>query len=171
MIHDDIKIVRDKPIKDFCYKRFVFVKEDTPIEEILEKFNKLHSAILPVLDDDGKLVGKIRKSDLLKLFVHPKNIPHEHIVGGRIDFGYIALHASDIMGKYGAVATEDLLVYEAVLMMVKHHLTSMPVVDENEKLVGILCGDSIIAKSLQLFNEGKSSNYVEGKSCPFNQKN
>lgn len=164
MIHDSIKQVREKPITDFCYRRFVSVCKDTSIEEVLKKFNRLHSSILPVVDSEGRLVGKIRKSDLMKLFVDPKDIPEEHIAGARIDFGYIALQASEIMSKYGAVASEGMPVHKAAVMMMKHHLTSMPVVDENDKLVGILCGDSIIEEVLQM--SGNNPDWKKkGNSC------
>ncbi|MCD6229419.1 MAG: CBS domain-containing protein [Candidatus Diapherotrites archaeon] len=164
MIHDSIKQVRKKSITDFCYRRFVSVCKDTLIEEVLKKFNRLHSSILPVVDNEGKLVGKIRKSDLMKLFVDPKDIPEEHIAGACIDFGYIALRASEIMSKYGAVADEGMPVHKAALMMMKHHLTSMPVVDKNNKLVGILCGDSIIEEVLRI--TGNNPGCKKGNLCP-----
>ncbi|MCW5198131.1 CBS domain-containing protein, partial [Desulfobulbus sp. F3] len=63
----ELKKMAGSIVADICTTKPVTVREDTPIEEVatLMAEKKIHT--LPVLDDDGQLVGVIGKSDIIRM--------------------------------------------------------------------------------------------------------
>ena len=52
-----------------CIKPAITVKPSTSVEEAARTVVEKHIGTLPVVDDDGKLVGVVRLTNLLKVFM------------------------------------------------------------------------------------------------------
>jgi arabinose-5-phosphate isomerase len=77
-----------------------------------------------VVEPDGKVVGVVTNGDLMRLVDRTEQVFH--------------IPVRDVMTKTPKVIRHDQLAIVAVKMMEEHGIISMPVVDEQDTLVGIL---------------------------------
>ena len=133
-------------VKDYMSKKAVHVTRDTSIEDTVDLMLKTRHKILPVVDDRGILLGKIRESDIMKMFIPYKRLTATKVFGATLDLGYFAEKAGDLMRKYRAVVHEDAKVEKVAAMMVKHELVAIPVVDNSHRLIGIISASDILRK-------------------------
>ncbi len=80
--------------------------------------------IAVVRDDSGKVAGVVTSGDLTRLMEHEDNV--------------MPVPVRTVMTKTPRIAKEDELGSAVVYRMEQHGIISMPVVDENEKLVGVI---------------------------------
>jgi acetoin utilization protein AcuB len=78
---------------------------------------------LPVADKDGRLVGMIAERDLL--------LGISHNVSGTVDI-------SDIMQNEVVTADPEMLLSTAAGIMLENHFGSLPVIDDERKVIGIV---------------------------------
>ncbi len=64
------------PVKGFMSRAVKYIEPDTPIEEVQKKLIEYDIGRLPVLED-GKLMGIISRTDILKI-LHGDEIPEDH---------------------------------------------------------------------------------------------
>lgn len=105
--------------------------------------HRLHS--LPVLEADShKLVGIVTLVDLLK---------HFHPAPARINFGQLkflrGVHLRAIMSTPVVSVTEDTHMVELVFMLSDRGLHCLPVVDDQQRLVGMITQTDLIAALYQ----------------------
>ncbi len=119
-------------VADLMTRKLITVEEDEPIGELeawMERFRFHH---LPVVDGEMKLVGIITRSDFLHAALgttpHGKPAP-------KVD---ASTPANAIMRKSVVVAKLDSSIADACRVMLKEQLGCLPVVLEDNKLVGIL---------------------------------
>lgn len=136
--------VKEEKVADWMRTNFVTVHPDTRIGEIISLFVERKLNILPVTDKKGVLLGKIRESDVMKLFFHPRDIKHDKVFGAGIDFGYFAKTAGELMRRYKVTLSPDETVGDAARKIVEHELTSVPVVDKNNKLIGVFSAKDLL---------------------------
>ena len=126
-------------------RKVVTVSSSATVAEAVSLFNNHHVGMLPVLDEAGRLVGILNLRDLLDLIM-PAFV---HLID---DFDYV--------GDFGALEdqqpTRDLLdqpitavmeppicvpassgLLRAFAILHKHELLDLPVVDDQERLVGL----------------------------------
>jgi CBS domain-containing protein len=60
------------------------------------------------------------------------------------------LKAKDIMTKNVITVTPDTTIEELARLFIKHHISGMPIVDDNENLKGIVTENDLIAKDSRL---------------------
>jgi len=67
------------PVKGFMARKIVFAGTDTPLAE-LQKLMVLHDiGRVPILAEDGKLIGLVSRTDVLKIF-HGEDYQHHHVL-------------------------------------------------------------------------------------------
>jgi CBS-domain-containing membrane protein len=132
-------------IKD-CMKRKVYaIAPATSIAEAAKVLVEKHIGSLPVVDEQGKLVGLLQLRDLLEL-VLPDFLkllddfdfaPNFGAVEERIPSAQVLAHpVSSIMQPPISVPAGSGLL-RAFSLLHKHQLHDLPVVDENDVLLGI----------------------------------
>lgn len=129
-----------------CMKRnVVSIHADASISEAAAIFVKKHIGLLPVVDDDEKLVGVIGMRDMLTLEL-PDFVSFVADVDFVHDFGAVeetrpsakTLNKTvKTLMKPAATLEEDCGLLRAYALMLQHNLNDMPVVSKEEKLVGI----------------------------------
>jgi CBS domain-containing protein len=129
-----------------CMKRIVHsISPATTIRQAAETFVSYHIGTLPVVDADGKLVGILQIRDLVSL-VMPDFVNLMQDFDFVIDFGAAEFRKPDhelLVTPISAVMQPPISVegdsglLRASALFKKHHLSDLPVVDENERLIGI----------------------------------
>jgi arabinose-5-phosphate isomerase len=97
--------------------------------------DKSKLGLVLILKNDETLAGIITDGDLRRFIVK-----HEHIP----DFSLIKVE--EIMTENPHTLSSDILAYDALNLMEEHQITSLPIIDANRKLQGILHLHDIFGK-------------------------
>lgn len=129
-----------------CMKRnVVSVHAATTIREAAAIFVKKHIGLLPVIDDDGKLIGVIGMRDMLTLEL-PDFVSFIGDVDFVHDFGAVEETRPSAktlnkpiksLMKPAITVDEDCGLLRAYALMLQHNLHDIPVVSKGGKLAGI----------------------------------
>jgi CBS domain-containing protein len=131
------------------------VSPDTPVAQVARMLREKHISGMPVLDDAGTVVGIVTEIDLIKRHarVHfPIYLPFldsliflesprryqedvRHVLGTT---------AQDIMTRPVRTATPETDVKDLATMMVEERANPIPILDESDKLVGIVSHTDIV---------------------------
>ena len=123
-------------------------------EESIEKIKKLlvgHEDILLVVDNDGKFLGEIPESNLLKLIVSEDFLDEEDVVGilgSSYDDDFVANSASSIMTSHNFVVKPKTKAEDIAVLLYKEDIESLAVVDKG-KVVGVIHLNKFIEKMLK----------------------
>lgn len=130
-------------IKDWMSKSPVTVKPATSIMKAakLMKENGYHR--LPVVDDDGTLVGIVSDRDIKEASPSKATTLDMH----ELYYLLSEIKIGDIMTKNPICLKPDDTIEKAAALMMEHNFGGMPVVDESGRLVGIIT-DSDVFKVL-----------------------
>jgi len=152
-------------IEKFFTNLVVPIYQDTPINIVMEIINITHENALPVLNDDRKLVGIVTDGDLFKLSHIKENVSQTDLgMGGDEDewtwegirdtirFHYSTSEVSlpqvpvkEVMITEVVKAFENTTVSEVAKKMVKNHISHIPVVDSNDRLMGMVTDIDLMA--------------------------
>lgn len=120
------------------------VTPDAKLQEVASVMCLYRIPALPVIDEDGKLVGNISEMDLLKNLLPTM----EDIMAGeaameieRMLPNYSASmgkRVEDMMIKNPISVTPDMHVLKATAKMTSHRFRRIPVTDASGKLVGVM---------------------------------
>ena len=136
-------------IKKLCAKdamiKPVFLYPDDSVELILKKLKKEHINACIVITKDKKFLGEISDNDIIKLFL--QQVEYEPLVkilnrGYRREFLYKA--AKDMINKHKAFVREDTPINTVIKLVWKEGFEYIPVLDKNDKVVGVVTPSSII---------------------------
>lgn len=143
--------------KDIMSTNVVTVKKDATIEEIARLLTEKNISGVPVVDENGNVVGMVTKKDLIYKDVDLKFPSYVEILGGIFFVDGIkhyeeklkkllANKAEDIMTDKVVTITEDMDIKTIAELMVEKGVNRLPVI-KDEKLVGIVSRGDIV-KSL-----------------------
>jgi len=131
-----------------CMKReVVSISQSATVLDAVRTVVERHVGTLPVVDDDGVLVGVSTIKDLMNIFL-PDFVTLLHDISFVHDFGAIELQKlenqpevaqmsiTEVMGPPVCVEKEDRLLRTASLLH-RRDMQDMPIVDCNRRLVGI----------------------------------
>ncbi|WP_456374351.1 CBS domain-containing protein [Methanocaldococcus sp.] len=148
-------------IKDVMKKPIV-VYEDDNLCDVIKLFREKKISGAPVLNKEGKLVGIISESDIIKTIItHDENL--NLILPSPLDLIELPLKTAlkiekfmedlkkalktkvkDVMTKNVIVAKPEMTVNDAAKLMVEHKIKRLPVVDNEGNLVGIVTRGDLI---------------------------
>ena len=129
-----------------CMKQNVIsLTNDAEIVAALRLCQKYHIGTLPIVDRAGRLVGAVRMRDLISLgmpdfmrfienidFIHNFGALEAYLPGKDV----LSIPITKVMSEAVSVEVTTGLLRAAALMH-KHQLNDIPVVDANNRLVGI----------------------------------
>jgi len=132
-------------ISDCMKRNVVSITETASVREAAAIFVKKHIGLLPVLDQNNKLVGVVGLRDLLFLelpdfvnFVADVDFVHDF---GAVETTHPPASVLDksikTLMKPTITVHEDSGLLRAYALMLQHDLHDMPVVSEDGKLVGV----------------------------------
>ena len=130
-------------VKDVMTTDIRAAREDMSIREVavIMCFNKISG--MPVIDDDQRILGIISEKDILHAMYPDMNQIAEQ---GRVDFesleheynDVINYKVKDVMKKPVITAPYDFPVLKAVSIMCVNSIRRIPIVNKDQRLVGIL---------------------------------
>lgn len=139
---------------------------DTPFKEVARMLADHGISGLPVIDDDEKVIGVISETDLM---ARQAEAPDPYEPRRRHPFGALTRRARRQAAKAeartaGRLMTEppitvhaDDTVVEAARTMAQHRVERLPVVDEEERLVGIVTRRDLLQVFLRPDEEIRST--------------
>ncbi len=92
-----------------------------------------------IVDGGGKLVGIITHGDFFRLFQTPKRSPDSPV--------------RDVMTRSPKRIRDDTRVNDALELMRKHAIDELPVVDEQERVVGLIDIQDLLARGFSVFDD------------------
>ncbi len=147
--------------KDVMVSPVVTVKADTPLKRAAEILDENSFSGVPVVDDNDKIIGILSETDILgytrQIIGQPLRDPHQVFTKGKevlhIDITHrgvevIELVASTTVETLMTVdvitATEQTKIYDVVKMMRENGINRVPIVDENNVLLGIITRGDLV---------------------------
>ncbi|MFF9119957.1 CBS domain-containing protein [Streptomyces massasporeus] len=138
----------------------------TPFKEVARLLAEHRISGLPVVDDDEKVLGVISETDLLTRQAGAPGPPEPHRRFHRPGWtpGSRALRAKarartagQLMSSPAITVHSDATVAEAARVMARHRVERLPVVDDEERLVGIVTRRDLLQVFLRPDPEIRSS--------------
>jgi len=124
----------------------VTITPDVPITEALRLMRDRQVRRLPVLDQEGNLIGIVSEKDLL--YASPS--PATSLSIYEMHYLLSQLRIQELMTKHVITVTPDTLLEEAARIMVDHKIGGLPVM-EGRKLLGIITQTDIFEVLLEQF--------------------
>ncbi|ESA37453.1 membrane protein [Leptolyngbya sp. Heron Island J] len=142
-------------VKDLMTPNPVTVKPSDLVETVLQHLEKNHISGLPVVDDDGKVVGVISEADLL-FRERPIKLPlYLNFLGS---FFYLepprklkqqlrktlGVLVQDVMTANPITVAPDMPIAKAANFMIEKRVNRLPVIDNQGQLVGIITREDLL---------------------------
>jgi CBS domain-containing protein len=134
----------DVKVGEVMRREVATMRPDSPITQVVELLLDKDFTAVPVVNNDGKVVGMVSDNDLLTRGGMSVTISLKRAT----DLDYVReLHdslenperkVSEVMTREVVTVAPDMVLGRAAKLMVEKHLKRLPVVDADGKLVGIL---------------------------------
>ena len=147
---------RNTPVRDVMTTDVVTFREHEPIIDAIKKLVEREIDGAPVLDEVGAIVGMITSDDLI---VQESRLHYPTVVtilGAELQWPSSQKHFEEELHKavgvtVGEVMNDDVVtigpdetVEEAATVLHERHLSRLPVVDDGDRLVGIVSRGDIL---------------------------
>lgn len=133
--------MQHRKVSDLMTRHVVSARYDTPFKEIARLLTENEIAALPVVDDGGRPIGVVSEADLLR------KASDQPGIGGRVPLPPLesweraraqGARAEEVMSAPAVCARPDWNVVEAAQLMEVQHIKRLPVVDDTDRLLGII---------------------------------
>jgi CBS domain-containing protein len=135
-------------VSDVMTSTVVSVRDDTPFKQIIEALAGAHVSALPVVNDDGHVLGIVSESDLLaKVAGAGRSAPHlssDSAGASRLHHKADAETARDLMTSPVVTVRPGAPVAHAARIAAIQHVRRLPVVDTDDTLVGIVTRSDLL---------------------------
>ena len=122
---------------DLMSPQVVVAKENTNAEQISSRLLAGEFNGVPVVDDNGAVIGIVTALDILRAIQGGKKLN--------------TMLARDIMTPNPSVVKKDTSIEEIIRVLVEKEIVLVPVVEDNNKLIGVVARLDILREKL---NEG-----------------
>ena len=141
-------------VKDFMIKDVISVHPDATIKEVMKTFVDKKIGGLPIVNDEGKLTGIITDGDILRAIKpidrHIQDyfnlityIQEQNMESRLSELADLAIVKIAKTRGIVTVSPEDEM-QQVVVILAKHHFKKLPVIDKDNKVVGVISrGDAI----------------------------
>lgn len=147
-------------VSEIMREPVITITQERTLEEVAEKMLNNHVGGLPVVDDEGKIVGMVTESDFsAKEHAIPFSRTYAPQLFGEwmskegVDKAYEAarsIQVKEIMSSPAVTIQEDDTVAEAVRQMLEHHVHRMPVVRDDVP-IGMVSRHDLLKLVVQKF--------------------
>ncbi len=142
--------------KDIMTKKVITISKDATVEKSIRIFLKNNISGAPVIDEDNKMVGIICEADII---VKMSSLPFPMSFGfafldnyesyTKNTREYLETRIEEIMSKKIKTVTEDMTLSKVVNIMINNNLNRVPVVDNHNKLSGIITRADIMRSMIK----------------------
>jgi CBS domain-containing protein len=150
-----VEVENLKHVGDILRQDVHAVLPETPIDEVIRIIDDNDLQRVVVVDETGKLLGLISDRDLLRYF-KPKQEGIWHLLSkpfhsfkpanGRADLSQIlsGTTAGEVMTTDLVIARKEMLIEEAMALMIEKTLKRLPVVDDDGRFLGMITRDALL---------------------------
>jgi len=138
-------------VQDRMTKNVITVRPDDTVSKVIDVMSQNNVRRVPVTDDDNNIQG------VVTLNLINKNSPSNASSLSVFEINYLLnkILIKDIMYKDYVVVRPDMLLEEAASLMVEKSVGCAPVVDNNNKVVGIITRIDILSSFVDLLGYNK----------------
>ncbi|ASJ03982.1 MULTISPECIES: CBS domain-containing protein [Thermococcus] len=152
--------LKDVTIERYYQKNVGVVWHGTPLKAALKALLLCNAMAIPVIDDEGNLVGMVDETDLLKDSEVVRVMKQTALAASSEEDWILESNptllfekaelqlpkrpVSDIMNRELVVATPHMSIYDVAQKMVQYHIEQLPVIKGEGELVGIVRDMDII---------------------------
>jgi predicted transcriptional regulator len=122
--------LKDIKAKDVMTKPVVCVNLKTSTEELSRLFIEKSISGTPVVDEKGKLIGVVSKTDILETHL----LPEEYRESPTLSPGYV----ENIMVPIVSSVAEEDSIDQVIKLMVEENIRRVVVTDPEQRVVGII---------------------------------
>ena len=130
----------------------VTITPDTPFQDALKLMNDHGFRRLPVVNKKGELVGIVSERDLL--YASPS--PATSLSVWELNYLLSKIHAREVMTEKVITTTPDTPIEDAAHLMADNKIGGLPVVDEHNRVVGVITETDIFKTFVEMFAGGHS---------------
>lgn len=130
----------------------VTITPDTPFQDALKLMRERRFRRLPVVDRKEKLVGIVSERDLL--YASPS--PATSLSVWELNYLLSKLKVEEIMTRNVITTTPDTPIEDAARLIVDNKIGGLPVVDEKNRVVGVITETDIFRTFVEMFGGGQS---------------
>ena len=136
------------PVRDVMSKNIVSVREGSDIHEVSRLLSENRVSGLPVVDEESRVIGVLSEADLLHMAGIEKGHSFrdilKHILGEPFPKHRVGSIVRDIMTSPAITTAPDADIREAAAILDEKRIKRLPVVDENNRLIGIISRGDIL---------------------------
>jgi acetoin utilization protein AcuB len=147
-------------VRDRMSSPAVTITPDTSLQAALNLMHEHRFRRLPVVDDKGRLVGIVSERDLL--YASPPPAPL--LSGLELNHLLTELRVDEIMTRNILTATPDTFVEDAARLMVDNKVGGLPVVHEDNRVVGVITETDVFRALIELYRAGHAGLYLTLKA-------
>lgn len=134
-------------VKDVMSTHVIAVRASATYKEMAARLREMHVSAFPVLDGDDKVIGVVSESDLLTKAALTERMPG--VFGGmmrsREQAKAAGVTAAELMTSPAATVSPDDTVARAARLMYSRRVKRLPVVDGDERLIGIVSRADVLS--------------------------
>lgn len=138
-------------VRDHMVSPAITVAPDLPFQEALKLMQENRLRRLPVVDKKGKLIGIVSERDLL--YASPS--PATTLSMWELTYVLSKIVVDELMTKEVVTTTPDTPIEDAAQLMVEKKVGGLPVVDKDNKPVGIITDRDIFKALVEMFGGGQ----------------
>jgi CBS domain-containing membrane protein len=152
------RLARDLNAQEIMTREVASVQADTPLTAVAEAMGRRGISGVPVLNQEGKVVGVISEKDFLSRMGVTEPMNFMSLVAACLNTkGCVALpikqqKAEDIMSCPAVTVGEDTKVREIVGIFAAKNINRVPVTDPEGRLLGIVSREDVV---LAAFKRGR----------------
>jgi len=146
----------ERTAKDIMTTKVITISKDATIGELSRMLLKNRISGVPVVDGEGKLIGMVTDADIITedmepmfpIYFDPLIISYAFIENfekyQKDAKEYLETKVEEIMARRVKSVKKETPVNEIARIMVKDRINRIPVVDENNKVIGIIARADIL---------------------------
>lgn len=146
--HAKERLASKIPVGDVMTKNVITVKKDADIHEVSRLLAENKISGLPVVDDDGRIIGIITEADVLSMtgmrHGHTFKDIIRHILGEPLPERKTGGRVEDVMTSPAITTGPDTDIREVAKVLDDKRIKRLPVVDEKDRLIGIISRADIV---------------------------
>jgi CBS domain-containing protein len=148
--------MEEKTAQDIMTKDVITISKDATLADLSKLLLKNKISGLPVIDEEGRLVGMATDADIIREDMEP--IFPFYFDPLVINYGYIEniekyqkdmkehfeTRIEEVMERRVKTVQKDTPISDVARIIIRNKINRVPVVDENNKLLGIIARSDII---------------------------
>jgi CBS domain-containing membrane protein len=146
--HAKRRIAQKTPVKDVMTRDVIAVGKKATLQEVARLLSENRVSGMPVVDEDRRVIGVVSEADVLHTAGVKKGHTFKdilrHLLGEPLPRRGKGDRAEDIMTTPAVTTTPEADIREVAKILDEKRIKRLPVVDNEEKLVGIISRANLV---------------------------